>query len=194
MGDPAVCNACPVKAACTPGATGRHLHRSLHAAYLDRVRGYHATESYKRAMRKRAVWVEPLFGEAKQWHGLRRFRCRGLAKVTTETLLCAAGQNLKRWLVATGWGRRHAPCGALTVPHRAQWPPRRQAPAGHSPVLSVSHKPAGRAARSPTAAFVNGLSAAVALGRFAGADRPDRACRSAASGPPRGRGRLRRRP
>jgi hypothetical protein len=45
VGDPAVCNACPVKAACTPGATGRHLHRSLHAAYLDRVRGYHATES-----------------------------------------------------------------------------------------------------------------------------------------------------
>ncbi len=44
VGDPAVCNACPVKAACTPGSTGRHLHRSLHAAYLDRVRGYHATE------------------------------------------------------------------------------------------------------------------------------------------------------
>ena len=42
--DPAVCNACPVKAACTPGTTGRHVHRSLHEAYLDRVRGYHATE------------------------------------------------------------------------------------------------------------------------------------------------------
>jgi hypothetical protein len=118
VADPATCNACPVKAACTPGTTGRHVHRSLHEAYLDRVRGYHATEAYKRAMRKRAVWVEPLFGEAKQWHGLRRFRLRGLAKVTTQTLLCAAGQNLKRWLIATGWGRRHAPCGALAVPPR----------------------------------------------------------------------------
>ena len=67
-------------------------------------------------MRKRAVWVEPLFGEAKQWHGLRRFRLRGLMKVNTESLLTAAGQNLKRWLVATGWGRRHAPCVALTLP------------------------------------------------------------------------------
>jgi Transposase DDE domain len=123
--DPAVCNACPVKAACTPGTTGRHVHRSLHQAYLDRVRAYHATASYKKAMRKRGVWVEPLFGEAKQWHGLRQFRLRGLAKVTTEALLVAAGQNLKRWLVATGWGRRHAPCGALAGPHRL---PR---PAGH---------------------------------------------------------------
>jgi hypothetical protein len=70
VADPAVCNACPAKAACTPGTTGRHVHRSLHEAYLDRVRAYHATESYKRAMRKRAVWIEPLFGEAKQWHGL----------------------------------------------------------------------------------------------------------------------------
>ena len=79
-------------------------------------RAYHATEAYTRAMRKRAVWVEPLFGEAKQWHGLRQFRLRGLLKVTTESLLTAAGQNLKRWLVATGWGRRHAPRGALTGP------------------------------------------------------------------------------
>jgi hypothetical protein len=30
-----------------------------------------------------------------------------------QGLLIAAGQNLKRFLVATGWGRRHAPCGSL---------------------------------------------------------------------------------
>jgi hypothetical protein len=130
VADPAVCNACPVKAACTPGTPGRHVHRSLHEAYLDRVRGYHTTASYKKAMRKRAVWIEPLFGEAKQWHGLRRFRLRGLAKVTTEALLCAAGQNLKRWLVATGWGRRHAPCGALAAANRS---PRRHRATNGSP-------------------------------------------------------------
>src|SRR5215208_1099917 len=71
-------------------------------------------------MRKRQVWVEPLFAEAKLWHGLRRFRRRGLEKVNMEGLLIAAGQNLKRFLAATGWGRRHAhvrescdPCGAV---------------------------------------------------------------------------------
>jgi hypothetical protein len=70
VADPAVCNACPVKAACTPGTTGRHVHCSLHEAYLDRVRAYQATAAYRKAMRKRGVWVEPLFGEAKPWHGL----------------------------------------------------------------------------------------------------------------------------
>ena len=43
---------------------------ALDEAYLDRVRGYHATEPYAKAMRKRQVWVEPLFAEAKDWHGL----------------------------------------------------------------------------------------------------------------------------
>ena len=128
VADPAVCNACPVKAACTPGTTGRHVHRSLHEPYLERVRAYHATESFKKAMRKRAVWIEPLFGEAKQWHGLRQFRLRGLMKVNTESLLTAAGQNLKRWLVATGWGRRHAPCGALALPTWTQRTASRRCP------------------------------------------------------------------
>ena len=151
MAEPAVCNACPVKAACTPGKTGRHVHRSLHEAYLDRVRAYHATESYKKAMRKRAVWIEPLFGEAKQWHGLRQFRLRGLAKVTTESLLTAAGQNLKRWLAATGWGRRHAPCGALAPPTCTQRTASRRCPRWPAPCRrrrsSVWPRPLIRCAR-----------------------------------------------
>ncbi len=113
--DPATCNACPLKAACTASDRGRTLQRSVYADYLERVRGYHATEAYQKAMRKRQVWVEPLFAEAKLWHGLRRFRLRGLANVNIEGLLVAVGQNLKRWLAATGWGRRHAPCGSLVA-------------------------------------------------------------------------------
>ena len=78
---PATCTACALKAACTPSNNGRQVRRSVHAHYLDRVRGYHETAAYQKAMRKQAVWVEPLFGEAKDWHGLRRFRLRGLWKV-----------------------------------------------------------------------------------------------------------------
>jgi transposase len=111
----ATCNACALKAACTPCDRGRQVSRSFHEAYLERVRGYHQTEAYQKAMRKRKVWPEPLFGEAKQWHGLRQFRLRGLAKVNMEGLLVAAGQNLKRWLAATGWGRRHGPSGSLVA-------------------------------------------------------------------------------
>jgi Transposase DDE domain len=90
--------------------------------YLERVRGYHQTEAYRKAMRKRKVWPEPLFGEAKQWHGLRQFRLRGLANVNMEGLLVAAGQHLKRWLAATGWGRRHGPSGSLAAVAPANGP------------------------------------------------------------------------
>ena len=57
--DASICNACPVKDACTASDHGRQVHRSFHAEYLDRVRGYHETEAYKKAMRKRKVWIEP---------------------------------------------------------------------------------------------------------------------------------------
>ena len=117
----ATCNACPLKARCTESSKGRQVKRSFDEAYLDRVRGYHATEAYQKAMRKRQVWVEPLFAEAKDWHGLRRFRLRGLANVNIEGLLIAAGQNLKRLLAASGWGRRHAPCGSLIALPREPW-------------------------------------------------------------------------
>ena len=65
------CGACPLKARCTDSRKGRIFTRSFDEAYLDRVRGYHETDAYRKAMRKRSVWVEPLFGEAKDWHGLQ---------------------------------------------------------------------------------------------------------------------------
>ena len=119
--DAAVCNACSVKTQCTASDHGRMIHRSFYEAYLDKVRGYHATAAYQKAMRKRKVWVEPLFAEAKEWHGLRRLRLRGLENANTQGLLIAAGQNLKRLLAATGWGRRHAPCGSLVALPREPW-------------------------------------------------------------------------
>jgi hypothetical protein len=61
------------------------------------------------------VWVEPLFAEEKDWHGLRRFRLRRLWRVNCEALLTAAGQNLKRLLAKRGWGRRPLPSGAATA-------------------------------------------------------------------------------
>jgi transposase len=114
--DAATCNSCPVKAACTESSQGRLVHRSLFVEYLDRVRGYHETAAYKKAMAKRKVWVEPLFGEAKDWHGLGRFRLRGLWRVNVEALLIATGQNLKRLLKKRGWGRRPWPNGAPEAP------------------------------------------------------------------------------
>jgi hypothetical protein len=110
--DAATCNACPLKAKCTESHHGRMISRSFDERYLERVRSYHATDAYKKAMRKRQVWVEPLFAEAKAWHGLRRFRLRTLLKVNIQSLLIATGQNLKRLLSWRGWGQRGWPSGA----------------------------------------------------------------------------------
>lgn len=104
-----------MKAACTPGRQGRVVHRSFHAAVQERVRAYQQTPAYEKAVRKRQVWVEPLFGEGKQWHGMRRFRLRGLWRVNTEALLTATGQNLKRLLQRRGWGARPFPDGAVAA-------------------------------------------------------------------------------
>jgi hypothetical protein len=111
----AACRTRALKAQCTTSRRGRRVGRSLDETYLERVRGDHATEPDAKAMRKRQVWVEPLFAEAKDWHGLRRFRLRGLEKVSTQAQLVAAGQNPKRLLRRWGWGRRPWPNGAAGV-------------------------------------------------------------------------------
>jgi transposase len=109
------CSGCSLREQCTGSPRGRRISRSLDEAARDRVRGYHATAAYAKAMRKRKVWVEPLFAEAKEWHGLRRFRLRGAEKVNIQAHLIAAGQNLKRLLSNQGWGRRPWPCGAAGI-------------------------------------------------------------------------------
>jgi hypothetical protein len=113
--DAATCNACPVKSACTTSDRGRHVHRSFLADYLGRVKAYETTFAYQKALNKRKVWVEPLFGEGKQWHGMQRFRLRRLWRVNCEALMIATGQNLKRLLQKRGWGRRPFPAEAVAA-------------------------------------------------------------------------------
>jgi transposase len=119
--DAAICNVCPVKARCTSSNQGRQVSRSFSAAYLDRVKGYEQTFAYQKALNKRKVWVEPLFGEGKQWHGMSRFRLRRLWRVNCEALVLASGQNLKRFLQKRGWGRRPFPAETMAIaPPRLQ--------------------------------------------------------------------------
>ena len=110
-----ICNCCSVKQECTDSQTGRYLARSFFQEYLDRAQRYRETESYRKAMRKRQVWVEPLFGEGKQWHGMRRFRLRGLEKVNIEGLLRASGQNIKRLLKARTGKPPLKPSGSVVL-------------------------------------------------------------------------------
>src|SRR5205807_5907549 len=133
----ATCNACPCKAQCTSSTRGRQVHRSFYADYLERVKGYHQTSAYQKALNKRKVWVEPLFAEGKAWHGMRRFRLRRLWRVNCEALVTASGQNLKRLLRKRGWGRRPFPAEAVAVVPPASL----QAERSPRPDMRKSHKP-----------------------------------------------------
>jgi hypothetical protein len=80
--NPSSCNGCPLKSKCTNSSTGRWVSRSVGEEHLERVRAYRGTEAYRKALRKRAVWVEPLFAEAKECHRFGRFRLRRLERRT----------------------------------------------------------------------------------------------------------------
>lgn len=117
----ATCNACPAKAQCTNSKSGRHVRRSLFQEQLDRAESYRTTEAYHKAIRKRKAWVEPLFGEGKQWHGMSKFRLRGLGKVNMEGLMRAAGQNIKRLLKGKSWWKPLKPAGSTAISPHFTW-------------------------------------------------------------------------
>jgi hypothetical protein len=87
--------------------------------FFEGIRSERQLIAAVRAIRKRQVWVEPRFAEAKEWQGLRRLRLRlrlrELMNANIQGLLIATGQNPKRWPAATGWSRRLARCGSLIV-------------------------------------------------------------------------------
>jgi Transposase DDE domain len=65
--------------------------QAAHARVRMRVRGL----GYQLSQRARKK-IEELFGEAKDWHGLRRFRRRGLHRVRQERYLIGWVLNLER--------------------------------------------------------------------------------------------------
>jgi hypothetical protein len=95
---------------CTKDPKARWVSRSLEEEYLERVRAYRDTEPYRKALRKRSVWIEPLFGEAKEWHGSRRFRLMGLEKVNSRSQ-----PSLVSWCPETSRQMHLGPSGTFST-------------------------------------------------------------------------------
>jgi transposase len=130
VADPDICNSCLLTSKCIEGKSGRTVNRNFDEEYFEKVKGYYGLAAYKKAMRKRKVWIEPMFGEAKQWHGMERMRLRMLERVNCEALLTASGQNIKRLLSFGSCGpRRPVQVTALRPPERP-----RLLPIHHLPV------------------------------------------------------------
>lgn len=91
---PTDCRQCPVKAACTRSSY-RSLSYHIYESALQVARDLARSPDYRlsQIMRKR---VEELFGEAKEFMGLRRMKFRRAVYVQEQVLLTAMAQNIKR--------------------------------------------------------------------------------------------------
>ena len=93
------CKTCVLRDSCLPNNhqhRARFIYRNPHQDEIDRVKKRQHTEYFKSRLRERKWKIEGLFGEAKENHGLRRAKYRGLHKVQIQLYMIATVQNLKR--------------------------------------------------------------------------------------------------
>ncbi len=99
--DPAVCRDCPLRASCTADARAvRTVTRHVWAEARERTDAHRKTPWGKAIYKRRKETVERSFADAKQLHGHRYARFRGLIKVQCQCLLAAAAQNIKKIAMA----------------------------------------------------------------------------------------------
>lgn len=99
--DPAICKACPLLASCTTSASAtRLITRHVWTDARERIDAHRLTSWGKRIYKRRKETVERSFADAKQLHGHRFARFRGLLAVACQCLFAAAAQNIKKIALA----------------------------------------------------------------------------------------------
>lgn len=95
--DPAICRDCPLLASCTSNANAtRLITRHVWQDARERADANRLTAWGKAVYRRRKETVERSFADAKQLHGHRYARFRGLTRVACQCLIAAASQNIKK--------------------------------------------------------------------------------------------------
>ncbi len=95
--DPELCAVCPMLEHCTRSKNHRKLvTRHVWEDSKEQVRQNRLTKSGKGLYRKRKETIERSFADAKQLHGFRYCRLRGLRNVMEQALMTAAVQNMKK--------------------------------------------------------------------------------------------------
>lgn len=95
-----ICKDCIIKPQCTGAQGDRQVRRLLYQQEWDQAKQLMQTNEYRLAMVKRKTLMESIFAEAKENHGLRRARFRGMQKVGIQVLWTATILNIKRLLKA----------------------------------------------------------------------------------------------
>jgi len=100
--DPAICRSCPLLASCTSSHnTTKTVTRHVWQEAKERIDANRLTSWGKKLYKRRKETVERSFADAKQLHGHRYARFRGLKGVIEQCLLAAAAQNIKKIALAT---------------------------------------------------------------------------------------------
>jgi len=95
--DPDKCRNCPVRQKCTQSSNAtKVVTRHVWEASRERTDQHRLNRVGKRIYKRRKETVERSFADAKQLHGHRYARMRGLARVQQQSLLAATAQNIKK--------------------------------------------------------------------------------------------------
>jgi len=95
--DPEVCKKCPLLLRCTRSrAHMKIITRHVWEDDRERLRENRLSPWGKELYQKRKETVERSFADAKELHGMRYARMRGLPRVREQCLLTAAAQNIKK--------------------------------------------------------------------------------------------------
>jgi len=106
VSNPTVCVNCPLLEQCTKSQKHqRIIERHLWQSYIDEVEDLRHTELNRNIYDRRKQTVERVFADAKEKHGMRWTRYRGLEKVSMQAMLTFAALNLKKM---AGWAWKNA--------------------------------------------------------------------------------------
>ncbi|MGV8082544.1 MAG: IS1182 family transposase [Coriobacteriia bacterium] len=95
--DKVSCADCPVNGKClAPKQDAKTIYRHIWEDHKDACAAFTRTPEGRAVYARRKETIERSFADAKELHGLRYARMRGVAKVTEQCLLTAAAQNMKK--------------------------------------------------------------------------------------------------
>jgi hypothetical protein len=95
--DAAQCADCPVRQKCTQSINAtKVVTRHVWESSRERMDKHRLSRVGKRIYKRRKETVERSFADAKQLHGHRYARMRGLTRVQQQCLLAATAQNIKK--------------------------------------------------------------------------------------------------
>jgi len=94
-----VCNEnCPNRTKCTTTKNhlAREIYRNIYQDYMDHQLSKRNSRVWRALLKLRKTIVEGSFADAKENHGMRRAKFRGLKKVQEQSFMTAIAQNIKR--------------------------------------------------------------------------------------------------